>query len=86
MRTTTTLSLLRRPSPPLPHLKSALGDKPVVDPPEFAERIRDTDEEPYWIPGAFPTIFQNETGDPYVYALKRPDLKTWGPHVLSSRG
>ena len=60
--------------------------KPLVDPPEFGDRIRDTDKEPYWIPGAFPTIFQNETGDPYNYIHKEPDLVTWGPHVLRSRG
>ena len=42
--------------------------------------------QPYWIPGAFPTIFQNETGDPHNYVLKEPDLLTWGPHVMRSRG
>ena len=36
--------------------------KPLVDAPEFGDRLRDTDKQPYWIPGAFPTIFQNETG------------------------
>ena len=61
-------------------------DKPLVDPPEFGDRVRDTDKEPYWIPGAFPTIFQNETGDPYNYVLKEVDLVTWGPHVLRSKG
>ena len=68
--------------------QSACGstDKPVVDPPEFSDRIRDTDKEPFWIPGAFPTIFQNETADPYNYMLKEPDLATWGPHVLRSKG
>jgi hypothetical protein len=60
--------------------------KPVVDPPEFGDRIRDTDREPYWIPGAFPTIFQNETGDPNNAPLKQVDLITWGPHVMRSRG
>ena len=60
--------------------------KPVLDAPEFAERIRDTDKEAYWIPGAFPTIFQNETGDPHRYAEKVPELVTWGPHILRSRG
>ncbi len=60
--------------------------KPLVDPPDFGDRIKDTDREPYWIPGAFPTIFQNETGDPHNYVLKEPDLITWGPHVLRSRG
>ena len=44
--------------------------KPLVDPPEFADRIRDTDKEPHWIPGAFPTIFQNETGDPFNFVLR----------------
>jgi endonuclease/exonuclease/phosphatase family metal-dependent hydrolase len=39
------------------------ASKPLVDPPEFGERIRDLDKKPRWIPGAFPTIFQNETGD-----------------------
>jgi len=48
--------------------------EPLVDPPEFAERIRDTDKMPFWIPGAFPTIFQNETGDAHNYQLKEPDL------------
>ena len=62
------------------------SDKPVVDPPEFSDRIRDTDKEPFWIPGAFPTIFQNETGDPHNHMLKEPDLTTWGPHVLRSKG
>ena len=57
-----------------------------MDPPEFGERIRDTDKEKFWIPGAFPTIFQNETGDPYNYVDKEPDLVTWGPHILRSRG
>jgi hypothetical protein len=61
-------------------------DRPLVDPPEFAALIKDTDKQPYWIPGAFPTIFQNETGDPYNYALKEVDLTTWGPHVLRSKG
>ena len=35
--------------------------KPLVPPPEFGERIRDTDKEAGWIPGAFPTLLQNET-------------------------
>ena len=61
-------------------------DKPMVDPPELADRVRDTDKEPYWIPGAFPTVFQNETGDPFNYVLKEPKLETWGPHILRSRG
>jgi len=62
------------------------ADKPLVDPPEFGDRIKDTDKEPYWIPGAFPTIFQNETGDPYNYVHKEVDLITWGPHVLRAKG
>ena len=59
-----------------------------LDPPEIDESglIRDTDEIPYWIPGAFPTIFQNETGDPHNYRLKKPDLFTWGPHIMRSKG
>ncbi len=61
-------------------------DLPLVDAPEFADRVRDTDKEPYWIPGAFPTIFQNETGDPYNYEVKEVDLVTWGPHIIRSRG
>ena len=52
--------------------------KPLVEPPTLGDRIRDTDKEPYWIPGAFPTIFQNETGDPFNYVWKEPDLVTWG--------
>ena len=59
---------------------------PLVEPPEFGDRINDTAKEPYWVPGAFPTIFQNETGDPFNYVLKEPDLVTWGPHVLRTRG
>ena len=65
---------------------ASVDGKPLVDPPEFSDRIRDTDKEPYWIPGAFPTIFQNETGDPHNYVLKEPDLTTWGPHIMRSRG
>ena len=60
--------------------------KPLVDAPEFGDRVRDTDRQPYWIPGAFPGIFQNETGDPYTCPEKEVDLITWGPHVLRSRG
>ena len=52
----------------------------------FGDRVRDTDKEPYWIPGAFPTIFQNETGGLLNYVLKEPDLITWGPHIMRSRG
>ena len=62
--------------------------KPVVDPPELDAEglVRDTDETPGWIPGTFPTIFQNATGDPHSYLLKKPDLESWGLHVLRSRG
>ena len=60
--------------------------KPLVAPPEFGDRVRDTDKTPYWIPGAFPTIFQNETGDPYNYVHKEVDLEMWGPHVMRSKG
>ena len=70
----------------VPPTRGHRADKPLVDPPAFAERIRDTDKIPYWIPGAFPTIFQNQTGDPHNYVLKEPDLVTWGPHVMSSKG
>ena len=59
---------------------------PIVERPEFGDRVRDYEKKPYWIPGAFPTIFQNETGDPYNAPLKDVDLVTWGPHVLRSRG
>ena len=41
-------------------------DKPLVNPPELGDIIRDSDKDPFWIPGIFPTIFQNETGDPYI--------------------
>ena len=61
-------------------------DKPPVEPPQLADRIKDTDKEPFWIPGAHPTIFQNETGDPYNYILKEVDIHLWGPHVLRSKG
>ena len=67
-------------------MKTASIDKPAVDPPDSAKIIRDTDKEAFWIPGAFPTIFQNETGDPYNYVLKEVDLVQRGPHVLRSRG
>ena len=65
---------------------SELQDKPLVDPPQVETRVKDTEKEPFWIPGAFPTIFQNETGDPYNYVLKEVDLHLWGPHILRSRG
>ena len=70
--------------PPRPRVPE--DSKPLVDPPEFGDSIRDTDKQAYWIPGAFPTIFQNETGDPHNYQLREPDLVTWGPHVMRSRG
>ena len=60
--------------------------KPLVEPPEFGDRVRDTDKEPYWIPGAFPNIFQNQTGDLHNYVEKEPDMLTWGPHIMRSRG
>ena len=60
--------------------------KPLVEAPEFGDRVRDTDKEPYWIPGAFPTIFQNQTGDLHNYVLKEPDMATWGPHIMRARG
>ena len=63
-----------------------LPGKPLVEPPEFGDRVRDTDKEPFWIPGAFPTIFQNETGDLHTYVHKEPDMLTWGPHIMRSRG
>jgi hypothetical protein len=61
-------------------------DKPVVDPTEFGEKINDTDPKPFWIPGGFPTIFQNETGDPFNWMNSQPDLDTWGAHILRSKG
>ena len=61
-------------------------DQPLVDPPPLGDRIRDTEKEAFWIPGAFPTIFQNEKGDPYDWKLKEPDLVKWGPHILRSKG
>jgi hypothetical protein len=60
-------------------------DKPVVDAPEFGEMIKDTDKKPKWIPGGFPTIFQNETGDPYNWALVEPEMTTcWGDWFVVS--
>ena len=60
--------------------------KPLVDAPEFGDRVRDTDKEAHWIPGAFPNIFQNQTGDLHNYKLKEPDMLSWGPHIMRSRG
>ena len=60
--------------------------KPLIEPPDFGDRVRDTDKEPYWIPGAFPTIFQNQTGDLHNYVHKEPDMQSWGPHVMRSHG
>ena len=57
-----------------------------MEAPEFGERVRDTDKEPYWIPGAFPTISQNETGDLHNYVFKESDILSWGPHIMRSRG
>jgi len=65
---------------------AAAKDKPLAEPAEFGDRIADTAREPYWIPGAFPTIFQNETGDPNNYHDKEVDLASWGPHVMRSKG
>ena len=60
-------------------------DKPLVDPPEFGDRIKYTDKEPYWIPAAFPTSSQNETGDPYNYLHKEVDLITWDRRCYAQR-
>ena len=57
--------------------------RPLVDPPEFGDRVRDTDRQPFWIPGAFPTIFQNETGDPYAAPKKEVDLVLWASLCFS---
>lgn len=62
------------------------ASKPLVDPPELDELVRDSDRKPLIIPGAFPTIFQNETRDPYNYLHMAPEFKLWGPHVLASKG
>ena len=65
----------------------AAPDKPLIDAPELEhDAIRDTDKMPYWIPGAFPTIFHNATGDPYNAPHHQVDLNLWGPHVLRSKG
>ena len=52
-------------------------DKPLLHPPEIDNEtgpIRDTDEVAGWITGASPSIFQNETEDPYNFKLAR---QTW---------
>ena len=69
-----------------PAADAVFPGKPLIEAPEFGDRLRDTDKEPYWIPGAFPTIFQNETGDLDNYYEKEPDMLTWGPHIMRSRG
>jgi hypothetical protein len=64
-------------------------DKHLLHPPEIDDEtgpIQDTDELAGWITGAFPSIFQNETGDPYNFKLAKADLVTLGPHMLHSRG
>ena len=72
--------------PPADAAVQTVDGKPLVDPPEFGDRIKDTERQSGWIPGAFPTIFQNETGDPNNFVLKEVDLISWGPHVLRSHG
>jgi hypothetical protein len=69
-----------------PSADAVLPGKPLVEAPEFGDRVRDTDKDPYWIPGAFPNIFQNQTGDLHNAPLKEPDMLTWGPHIMRSRG
>ena len=59
------------------------GEEAATD--DEVYRRWDTDEVAGWILGAFPSIFQNEAGDPYHFKLAKPDLVTWGPHVLRSR-
>ena len=44
-------------------------DKHLLDPPEIDDESWDTDEVAGWILGAFPSIFQNEAGDPYNLKL-----------------
>ena len=64
-------------------------DKPLLDPSEIEDDtapMRDTDEVAGSIPGVFPSIFQNKTGDPCNFKFVKPHLLTWGPHVLRSRG
>ena len=45
----------RRAASGMSHRKKE--DKPLVEPPILGDRVRDTDREPHWIPGTFPTIF-----------------------------
>ena len=56
-------------------VKQQSKDVPLVDPPEFGERVQDLfNVDSYWIPAAFPTILQNETGDPCNAPLRPVDL------------
>ena len=43
------------------------GDKPLLDLPEIVVESWGTDEVAGWFLGAFPSIFQNEAGDPYNF-------------------
>ena len=61
-----------------PATRQRAADKPLVEAPELGERIKDTDREPHWVPGAYPTIFQNETGDPFNHVIKGGRFKTMG--------
>ena len=48
-----------------PQAPSVKEGKPLVDPPEFGERVQDIyNKDPYWVPGAFPGIFQKRDGRP----------------------
>jgi len=42
-------------------------DKPLLDPLEVDDESWGTDEVAGWFLGAFPSIFQNEAGDPYNF-------------------
>ena len=46
-----------------PATDAVLPGKPLVEAPEFADRVRDTDKEPYWIPG-FPNDLPERDGRP----------------------